>query len=181
MPDPTSEARKVELVPYDSAWPAAFGDAAAAIETACAPLVMEVHHIGSTSVPDLPAKPIIDIMPGLARYEDGLRCVRAMEELGYTYRGEFGIPGRHYFNRRGNGFDHNIHMYTVGEGQWHWHLAFRDHLRANPEDRERYHQLKIELADRYPHDVEAYALAKSGFIQSILRRYLDIDERYLAR
>lgn len=173
--------RKVSLLPYNPAWPKAFVEAAAAIRQACAPWVTEVHHIGSTAVPGLPAKPIIDIMPGLARYEDGFQCIEPMERLGYTYHGEFGIPRRHYFNRRGGSFDHNVHMYAVGEGQWHWQLAFRDHLRANPADRERYYQLKMELAARYPWDVEAYADAKSNFVRSILRQHLDLDERYRAR
>lgn len=168
--------RKVTLVLYDPAWPGLFDRFAAAIVDACAPWVTEIHHIGSTSVPGLPAKPIIDIMPGLRSFEDGFNCVEPMQSLGYEYRGEFGIPRRHYFSRRAPGADQNVHMYPVGEGQWHGHLVLRDHLRTHPGDRERYHRLKEELAALHPWDVEAYADAKGPFIRSILGQYLDVDQ-----
>lgn len=174
---------RVRLVDYDPAWPAAYEAIAERILQACAPHVVEIHHIGSTSVPGLPAKPVIDVMPGLATYEDGLAIVPAMEALGYQYRGDFGIPRRHYFKGLPEhvGREQNIHCYAVGEGQWHWHLAFRDHLRANPADRDRYFALKSELAAQYPDDVESYAMAKHDFVMSILRQHLEIDPAYLAR
>jgi GrpB-like predicted nucleotidyltransferase (UPF0157 family) len=174
--------RKVELVPYDPEWQREYERVAAEIMESCGPHVVEIHHIGSTSVPGLPAKPIIDVMPGLAAFESGFAIVEAMEGLGYEYCGEFGIPQRHYFRmRNGGGFDRNVHCYAVGDGQWHWHLAFRDHLRAHPADRDCYYQLKTELAARFPNDVESYAIAKGEFVRSIIGQYLEIDERLASR
>lgn len=167
--------RKVTLFPYDPAWPARFERHAAAILRACRPSVTEIHHIGSTSIPGLAAKPIIDIMPGLASFEAGFNCVEPMQCLGYEYRGEFGIPRRHFFTTNTPGAEQNVHMYAIGEGQWHWHLALRDHLRANPADRDRYYRLKEELAVRHAWDVEAYAIAKGEFIRSIVGRYVDLS------
>jgi GrpB-like predicted nucleotidyltransferase (UPF0157 family) len=173
---------RIELVPYDDAWPRLFEAIAVEIMDACGDYLESIHHIGSTSVPGLPAKPIIDVMPGLRSHDDGLAIVERMERLGYTYRGDFGIARRHYFTMKGGpGLDRHIHCYAVGEGQWDWHLAFRDHLRANPDDRDRYYALKVELAARYPYDVESYAIAKGDFIRGILRQYLEIDESYAAR
>jgi GrpB-like predicted nucleotidyltransferase (UPF0157 family) len=176
------ERRPVRLVPYDEDWPRAYEAIAAEIMEACVPHVVEVHHIGSTAVPGLGAKPVIDVMPGLRSFEDGFAIVDAMEGLGYEYCGEFGIPRRHYFRwRSGTDFERHIHCYAAGEGQWHWHLAFRDHLRAHPQDRERYYWLKVELARRFPDDVEAYADAKSAFVRSIISRYLTVDEAFASR
>lgn len=172
----------ITLAPYDPTWPAQFHELAAAIRSACHPYVTHVHHIGSTSVPGLPAKPIIDLMPQLASFEAGEAIVEPMRQLGFEAFGEYGIPRRHYFHRRGaTQPDANVHCFAHGEGQWHWHLAFRDHLRTHAADRDRYFQLKTELAARHPHDVEAYADAKSEFIRAILSRYLHVDESLAAR
>src|SRR5688500_8077221 len=83
----------VVLRPYDRLWPERFAEAREAILEACAGVVLEVEHIGSTAVPGLEAKPYLDLMPGLARFEDGERILEPMARLGYHYRGENGIPG----------------------------------------------------------------------------------------
>lgn len=189
MTNPAHEPVNTSLVyiaPYDPEWAKLYEAIAAEILEACAPHVVEVHHIGSTSVPGLPAKPIIDVMPGLRSHEDGLAIVEPMRKLGYEYRGDFGIPRRHYFTMKpsltgGPGLDRHIHSYAVGEGQWSWHLALRDHLRANPADRDAYFQLKTELAARYPNDVESYAIAKGDFIRSIIGQHIEVDEAYAAQ
>jgi len=156
----------VRLVPYDPAWPARFAGIRAQLQRAC-PWLRTVEHIGSTSVPGLGAKPTIDVMPGLARFEDGLRCVAPLQVLGFEYLGEYGLARRHYFRelRRVH-----VHMYAVGEGQWHAQLAFRDMLRSHAELRQAYWELKQELAQRHRQDVNAYADAKSDFVAQALRR-----------
>ena len=169
-------ARRVELVPYDPAWPATFADIRERILAACDGVVVDVEHIGSTSIPGLAAKDVVDLMPGLRSFEDGERCVEAMESLGFEYKGEFGIPGRHYFN-----FDdpatgrrlHNCHMYAVGHDEWVAHIAFRDYLRAHDDWRDRYDALKRELAVKYPEDVEAYAGAKTDFVKEVVALHLE--------
>jgi GrpB-like predicted nucleotidyltransferase (UPF0157 family) len=167
-----AHALGVVLRPYDPVWPGRFREAAAVIMEACGGLVVTIEHVGSTSVPGIVAKPYIDIMPGLRRHEDGDRIVRPMERLGYEYRGEFGISGRHFFTRwvddDRHAWKHNVHCYEVGHVEWRRHLVFRDALRASPELREAYEVLKQELARVHPDNVEAYAEAKSDFVEWVI-------------
>lgn len=166
--------RPVVLVPYNPAWPARFEAARTAILEACADLVLRVEHIGSTSIPGLEAKEIIDVMPGLERFEDGERCIERMNTIGYEYRGEFGIPGRHYWVKDDPETGvrlQNVHMYAIGHDEWVAHLAFRDYLRAHDDWRDRYAALKRELAARHADDVEAYAGAKTAFVKEVVARH----------
>lgn len=160
--------RRVVLVPYDEAWPARFEAAREAILAACNGLVKEVEHVGSTAVPGLAAKDVVDLMPMLTNFADGERCVAPMAELGFVYRGEYGIPGRHFFVKDDPATGerlHNVHMYQEGHDEWVAHLAFRDYLRAHDDWRDRYERLKRDLAAKYPDDVEAYAEAKTDFVK----------------
>ena len=164
----------VVLVSYDPRWPAIFEAVASELREACGDALLSVEHIGSTAIPGCEAKPVIDVMPGLASFEAGLRCVAPLEALGYEYRGEYGIARRHYFARPPrSGRDElrlHVHMYAPGEGQWAAQLAFRDYLRSHVEAREQYVALKRVLAERFPHDGNAYADAKSEFVAEILSR-----------
>ena len=134
-----------------------------------------VEHIGSTAVPGLAAKPIIDIMPGLETFDDGFACVSPLEVLGYEYRGENGIPGRHYFDHfdksgaQASGIQH-VHMLVVGSESWTRHVLFRDYLRTNSDEARRYARLKRSLAERYTQDREAYTEGKTAFIERALAR-----------
>ncbi|MEX2081355.1 MAG: GrpB family protein [Dehalococcoidia bacterium] len=167
--------RGVVLVPYDPDWPSRFAEAAAAIVAACAGVVTAIEHVGSTSIPGLGAKPFIDIMPGLSRHSDGPAMVAPMASLGYEYRGEFGISGRHYFTRHIEGdssvWKHNVHTYEVGHVEWDRHLVFRDALRADAALAQRYLDLKLDLAGRFPEDVDAYAMAKSEFVEAVIAEH----------
>lgn len=173
----TNERRRIYLVPYDPGWPAAASRLAEELLAVCGPAgagaITGVEHIGSTSIPGCAAKPVIDLMPALVNFEAGLDCVEPLAALGYDYRGEYGLPRRHYFSRRADastvGLDEHVHMYTPGEGQWDDQLAFRDYLRAHDEARDEYVALKRVLAERHPHDGQAYADDKSEFVQRILR------------
>jgi GrpB-like predicted nucleotidyltransferase (UPF0157 family) len=163
--------RSFTLVAYDPGWPARFEAARAAILQACPGVVTRVEHIGSTSVPGLEAKDIIDIMPGLARFADGERCIAPLAAIGYEYRGEYGIPGRHYWVKDDPATGirlQNVHMYEVGHDDWTAHLPFRDYLRAHDDWRDAYAALKRQLAARYAGDVEAYAEAKTQFVKEVV-------------
>jgi GrpB-like predicted nucleotidyltransferase (UPF0157 family) len=157
----------IVLAPYDPAWPSQFAAARDEILSACDGLVIEVHHIGSTSIPGIAAKPIIDMMPVVRRFEDGTACVGGLRALGYEYRGEYGIAGRHYFVR-GDPRSHQAHMYAVDHREIERHLLFRDYLRTHPDERAAYEHLKRDLAKRFRHDVQAYAAAKSPFCDRIV-------------
>ena len=164
LPAPPIEPREVILHEYDPAWEQLYQQWRERILQACGPLVTEIHHVGSTAVPGLLAKPVIDIMPGVADFEDGFSIVRAMQDLGFQSRGEFGILLRHYFNRA----DVHVHVYPVGQGQWHNQLLFRDYLRTHQDTRTAYANLKRDLQHRHRYNREAYTEAKSDFIASTL-------------
>ena len=127
-----------------------------------------IHHIGSTSIPGIAAKPIIDILVALHRDEDGQACADAMQELGYEYRGDGGIPGRHYF-RKGDPHTHHVHMWVEGHPEFERHLRFRDYLRPHPDEARAYEALKRELAARFGSDTYSYSLAKDAFCARIDR------------
>ncbi len=170
-------ARKngVVLVDYDPAWPALYAETAAHIQEACGKLVIEIEHVGSTSIPGIKAKPYLDIMPGFSTFDDGFKVVPAMESMGYESRGEYGIPGRHYFSKWTEADDrvwkHNVHGYAVGHVEWVRHLIFRDALRAESALRNEYEALKLELAVRFRDDVDPYSDAKSEFVDRVIRMF----------
>jgi GrpB-like predicted nucleotidyltransferase (UPF0157 family) len=161
----------IVIVPYDPAWPAMFEEEKSRILEVCGEWLVAVEHMGSTSVPGLAAKPIIDIMPGLRRLEDGIHCIKPMQSLGYHYMGEFGVPGRMYFTR-GTPRTYNVHMFLFGDPEWQRNLRFRDYLRAHPQAAAEYEALKKILADRHRDEREAYTHAKTQFIQGIQLRAL---------
>ena len=169
----TNETRRIYLVPYDPSWPKLSARVAGELLEACGPALSYVEHIGSTSIPGCAAKPMLDLMPALASFEAGLDCIAPLRELRYDYRGEYGIPRRHYFSRSAAasavGLVEHVHMYAPGEGQWNDQLAFRDYLRTHDGARDEYVELKRVLVQRHPCDGNAYADDKSDFVQSILR------------
>jgi GrpB-like predicted nucleotidyltransferase (UPF0157 family) len=134
--------------------------------------ITTIEHIGSTSVPGLSAKPIIDILATVESYEGARELIAPLEELGYVYCGEFGIPRRHYFDREDDaGRDtHHLHVLEPGSAEAANHLLFRNHLRANAADREAYAALKRELIAKFAEDRAAYTEAKAAFIQNALAR-----------
>lgn len=129
---------------------------------------LPVEHIGSTSICGIVAKPILDIMIGTPEYDPELPFVAAIEGLGHEYKGENGVPERHFF---GKGVPRTVHLNVVREGGRFWldHLAFRDHLKQNLEAAREYERLKLTLAEKYPNDREAYTNGKAEFVESILK------------
>ncbi|MCE7997307.1 MAG: GrpB family protein [Rhodobiaceae bacterium] len=161
-------ADPVVLAAHDSAWADQFAGLAAQMKAVCADKFVTIHHIGSTSVPGLAAKPLIDMMPELRRHEDGPSLVPLLEPLGFLYFGAYGIEGRHFFRRKGD-VDVNVHMFETGHIEIERHLVFRDALRSDPKLLAAYQGMKEELAARFPNDVDSYARSKSDFIEGVLR------------
>ena len=159
---------RVQLVTYDPAWADMFVQIANDVRSACGELIVDVHHIGSTSVPGLSAKPLIDVMPVLNAYADGVRCADILEPLGFFYYDEYGIPGRQFFRRRGS-ININMHMFERGHFEIERHLVFRDTLRADGHLKASYEDLKRGLAAKFPNDIDSYAMAKSTFIEGVLQ------------
>ncbi len=133
--------------------------------------LLAMHHIGSTAVPGLPAKPIIDILPVVQDITQIEALNGAMAALGYIAKGENGVPGRRYFRKGSDAHHtHHIHVFQVGRPEIADHLNFRDYLRAHPDEAAAYGRLKTTLAAQYRADPPAYTNAKTEFIAEILRR-----------
>jgi GrpB-like predicted nucleotidyltransferase (UPF0157 family) len=171
----------IYLADYDSRWPQIFEEERARLEAAIGQWAADIQHVGSTSIPGIAAKPIIDIAVHLRSLVDALYCITPLMELGYECLGEFGIPGRIYFRKRtdepvrgqshdGVGRTHQVHMYERTNEQYEKQIVFRDYLRAHPDARDAYETLKRQLAESHARDIEAYAMAKSDFVLDILDR-----------
>ncbi len=158
----------VVVVEPDPRWPSMFDAEAARIRAAAGPLLVALEHTGSTAVPGLAAKPIIDMLGGVERLADADALVQRIVALGYEYvtKYEAEIPDRRYFVRRDARGARTHHRHVVPVGNWFWtqHLAFRDHLRARPDAVARYAALKLELAAKHGTDREAYTAGKGAFI-----------------
>ncbi len=131
-------------------------------------ILEQVHHIGSTSVPGLKAKPVIDMLLEVYPLPKPEVGIPALERLGYEYKGEAGIAGRLFF--RGNPRTRHVHVVEAGTNELtRDHLLFRDYLRANAGARRRYENLKLELAQQYPSDRDAYTTGKTELIRELLQ------------
>ncbi|MDO8616496.1 MAG: GrpB family protein [Dehalococcoidia bacterium] len=179
MPRPTADA--ILLADYDPSWPRMFEEERRRLEGAIGRWAVAIEHVGSTAVPGLASKPIIDMGIALRSPADALKCITPLVELGYECLGEYGIAGRIYFRKRtreplpgqvhaGVGRTHQIHMYETGHGEWDAHITFRDYLRADAGARRDYEALKRGLAALHAGDVEAYANAKCDFVRGVLRK-----------
>ena len=159
----------VHIVPYDRCWPELFELERARVEAAVGEWVEAIEHIGSTAVPGLDAKPVVDLLVGVRGFQDGVRCARLLEGLGYEYRGEAGVTGR-LFLRTDSPRACHLNLAVVGGEFWKSHLLFRDYLRMQPETASEYARLKHELAARFRHDREAYTEAKTSFVEAVVKR-----------
>ncbi len=165
----------IEVVPHDPTACTAFAREAEALEHVFGEALIAIHHIGSTSISGLPAKPIIDLLVVWRETATISRFSSAMEALGYRDRGECldaeipGTPGRFYFSKDQDGMrTHNTHVCAVGHSEIGDKLAFRDYLRAHPRRAAEYGALKQNLAARFRHDNIAYMRGKDAFIRTIL-------------
>ena len=165
--------REVRVVPHDPRWTDEFEREAQRLRAVFGENLVEVHHIGSTAVPGLAAKPIVDLLPVVKdnRLVDALND--EMAALGYTARGEFGLPGRRYFTKDEAGArTHNVHVYESGSPEVERHLAFRDYMISHPDEARAYGLLKENLAERFSADFEAYMDGKDAFVKESERRAL---------
>jgi GrpB-like predicted nucleotidyltransferase (UPF0157 family) len=167
----TNNLRKIVIVSYNPLWPQMFEEEAAKISAVFGTELISIHHIGSTSIPGLSAKPIIDIMPIVRSVETVDAFNPAMIELGYEPKGENGISGRRYFQKGGQlNRSHHVHTYEATNPAVKEHLDLRDYLIAHPDDARQYGELKEELALKFPHDIEGYINGKDAFVKEIIRR-----------
>ena len=163
---------QVVLKDYNSQWPEQFEEEAQHLRQATGKAVVAVEHIGSTAIPGLSAKPIIDILLVVSTLSAGEESVPALEALGYEYRGENGIPGRLFFRKGLVQYrrTHHLHLVEMGHEQRSSLLSFRDYLRTHPDEAGRYDALKRELSVRFREDRSAYSDGKTAFINAMLAK-----------
>ncbi len=164
--------RKVEVISHDPNWLNLFETESKQIAIALGESVIKVHHIGSTSIETIYAKPIIDILVEVKYITQVDHQNSSMQLLGYQCMGEFGIEARRFFlkDNRDGIRTHHIHVFEVGSVQITRHLLFRDYLNTHLEDAESYSMLKQSLAAKHPDDIEEYMDGKHDFIQEIDRK-----------
>lgn len=164
----TPEQREVELVPHNPEWSQLAEEEAKRILERLSIPVIGVYHIGSTSIPGIKAKPILDFVIEVEDLDDIIRSTEMLGELGYISKGEYGIPGRQFFTKDTDGErSHHLHVFQQGHTDIERHLVFRDFLRANPEAAHEYEIIKEKLAKRFPKESGSYTEAKSDFILSM--------------
>jgi GrpB-like predicted nucleotidyltransferase (UPF0157 family) len=160
----------VRIVPYDPEWPARFDRERDLLLQAIGPWVVDdIHHVGSTAVPGLDAKPIVDMLVGVEDLESSRACFEPLAEIEYLYA-PYMPDAMHWFCKPDPGRrTHHLHLVPRDSPRYRDELAFRDHLRANPEKARDYAELKHRLAARFDRDREGYTEAKADFIERNLR------------
>ncbi|MEC1507498.1 bifunctional GNAT family N-acetyltransferase/GrpB family protein [Bacillus haynesii] len=161
--------RKVKVVSYQKEWKGEFFKEKKQLEALFQNEVLHIHHIGSTSIPGMSAKPIIDILIEVKDLGSAAGFEKGMKMLGYESKGENGIPGRRFFQKGGRNRTHHVHLYESGHPDIRRHLAFRDYLISHPERAEEYATLKMKLAEMFPLDMAGYVEGKNGWIKEAER------------
>jgi GrpB-like predicted nucleotidyltransferase (UPF0157 family) len=162
------EDDRIVIADYDVRWPDRFAELASRVQAALGMLVLRVEHVGSTAVPGLAAKPIIDLDVVLASHSDLREVIRRLETLGYVHEGDLGVPGREAFRWPPGEARHHLYVLAADAAELRRHLAFRDALRADRTLRDMYAGLKRALALQYSHDRTTYTEMKSAFLTNIL-------------
>jgi len=155
---------------YNPLWPTQFETLRSRLATALDSLAAAIEHIGSTAVPRLAAKPVIDIDVLLRSSADFASAAAQLRALGYDHQGDLGVAGREAFRPPATDIPHHLYVHSPGSREFARHIAFRDHLRCHPETADAYARLKRNLAAKFAADRETYTQAKSGFIEAALQK-----------
>jgi putative glutamine amidotransferase len=168
------KTRSYAIGPYDPDWPTRFETESRAIRSALGGQAVRIDHVGSTAVPGLAAKPTVDIQVSVRSMVPRSAYVELLVQVGYQWAIDPWTDEHEFFSKE-VGEERSFHVHVCPEGsEWERrHIAFRDWLRANPEDAARYERLKRELAERHPRDIYGYATAKTSFIQAIQDRAME--------
>lgn len=174
---PEERAEPVVIVPYDPAWPSTFAMLRERLAAALGDLAVGIEHVGSTAVPGLAAKPIVDV-DVVIRHADALgQAVERLRGLGYEHLGDLGVVGRDAFRAPAGLPRHHLYVLASGAPALQAHLTLRDALRDDPELAAAYAALKLDLAARYGRDRDSYAEGKSAFVRTVLLRERDGEKR----
>ena len=159
----------VKVVDYDPDWPGAFEELRSHIYPAVQDIAQSIEHVGSTSVPGLAAKPIIDIDIVVSLEAHIPMVIERLATLDYDHLGNLGIEGREAFKAPTDLASHNLYVCVAGSVGLRNHLAVRDYLRQNPSVAKAYGELKKQLAQQFPHDIDSYVAGKTDSILEILK------------
>jgi len=160
--------RRIEVIPHDPNWSKLFQTEADNLTAVLGQEILAIHHIGSTAIPGIHAKPIVDILVEVRDIKRIDKFNAEMIEQRYRPKGEFGIPDRRFFIKGDDAQrTHHVHAFQAGNPEIERHLNFRDYLIAHPEEAQAYSRLKQELALKFPEDIESYMESKSGFIKEV--------------
>ena len=163
--------RNIIVVPFDPLWSERFRQEALRISAVFSQELISIHHIGSTAIPGMMAKPVLDIMPVVREIHRVESFNSAMVQLGYEAMGEFGIPGRrHFVKGADDDRTHHLHIYEPNHPEVTRHLNFRDYLTAHAEEARQYALLKTELARQHRNDINRYMQGKDVFIKGVLHK-----------
>lgn len=168
--------REIKVVPYKTEWQNQYEIEKRLLEAIFGAEILSIHHIGSTSVPGLAAKPIIDILVEVKQISLIHTYNNEMVKMGYECKGENGIEGRRYFQKGGEDRTHHVHMYEQGHPEIGRHLRFRDYLRKHADVAWQYARLKQELAKKYQFNPEAYVERKTSFIRNVDEMAFENDD-----
>ena len=157
--------RKIEVIDYDINWTNQFKAEKKLLNSALAPMVCNIHHIGSTAIPGMPAKPTIDMILEVSSLSELDLNVQKLLDLGYTAKGEFGIMGRRYFEKGLPDHTHHLHAFINNSFETLRHTQFRDYVINHPDVAKEYGEIKRGLASRCNNDMELYANGKKSFIE----------------
>jgi GrpB-like predicted nucleotidyltransferase (UPF0157 family) len=159
------------VVPYDVRWPGLFREAAAEISRTLGSRILNIEHVGSTAVTGLAAKPILDLLVGVADFEAARALVPELAALGYEFRPDEEIADRHYFRRRhGSQRTHHLSLAEPSSAHYRNTMQFRDALRSDPQLAHAYQALKLSLAQRFPQDRQSYQAGKTDFVLGVLQQ-----------
>ena len=160
------------LVEHDPDWARAYDEERRRIQGALADLALDVQHCGSTAIPGIRAKPILDVVVGVERLALGRECIKPLSGIGYTYLGDELIPDEHFFGK-GTPRTHHLHLVAWRGTSWFDKVLFRDRLLADAALARAYEAMKVALAGRFQNDRTSYTQSKAAFIVGVINRKPD--------
>jgi GrpB-like predicted nucleotidyltransferase (UPF0157 family) len=164
----------VKLVAHHPKWAKYFSEEEQLLFKILGGKVLDIRHIGSTSISGIPAKPILDILAAVETLTDVEAFAQDLNKIGYEDKGDGGVPGRRFFVKGAEAKrTHHLNFCELNSFFWRGHLAFCDYLERHPEIAREYSALKRGLADRFPNDRGAYTAGKEEFVRSVLDRAMN--------
>jgi GrpB-like predicted nucleotidyltransferase (UPF0157 family) len=160
--------KRVHVAEYDPEWPRIFERIRSYVWPAVCDVAIEVEHVGSTSVPGLKAKPVIDACIVVPSSREVQACIERLASIGYVHRGNLGVPEREAFRGPDTLPKHHLYLSPRESLSLKNHLGLRDYLRSHPEAAREYGELKASLASRFPEDIDSYIAGKTDFVLRIL-------------